>query len=319
VIHAYGSAVHYWRHLEPVCAALAAVGIEVACWSPDDRPGLPGTSVRDLTNIAGPVLVASEADARRFRGRPVIYLEHGAGQTYVDAAENGVGYAGGPRLDHVILFLAPAARTVRMWEAAYPSARAVAIGCPVLDRHHGRTRGGRTVYVTAHWRCSVVPETWPALPTYAPELPALKAWLKERGYELVGHSHPRDQRRFRELFVKHGMGFQPDPDVVLDTAALLVADNTSLMYEAAALDIPVLALNLPTYRRDVEHGLRFWQYVPGLQCDTPADLIPRADLALTMRRTGRMMRRLATAHAYAAVDGHAADRAATAIIETLNP
>jgi hypothetical protein len=55
-------------------------------------------------------------------------------------------------------------------------------------------------------------------------------------------------------------------------ANLLICDNSSLMYEMSYLGRNVVALNAPWYRRDVEHGLRFWQW-RGIQVDTPEELL----------------------------------------------
>jgi hypothetical protein len=45
------------------------------------------------------------------------------------------------------------------------------------------------------------------------------------------------------------------------------------MWEAAALGIPVVVVNASWYRRDIDHGLRFWEYSDiGPNVDHPADL-----------------------------------------------
>lgn len=318
VIDAYASREQYWRHLAPVVDALRDRGHQVHVWSPVGVFAPWGVPMTGLAQVAGTVLVASEIDARGFSGhRSVVYLEHGVGQTYLDGAERGEGYAGGPGLGHAILFLSPSERVAQLWRARY-GVPAVAVGCPALDWHTAerviadRARRPR-VYVTAHWRCGVCPETWWALDDFGPSLPHLKIDLARAGIELVGHAHPRDARRIAERWASLGIAFEPNPDTVLNSAALLIADNTSLMYEAAALDIPVVALNAKRYRRDVEHGLRFWSHVPGLQCDDPADLTNTVRYALDDIPLARDLRRQAAAYAYAAVDGAASVRAVSAI------
>ncbi len=316
MIDAYASRPHYWRHLAPLVFALRLAGQHVRVWSPVGVEAPWGDPVVPGSVVAACVLVASEADARVFTGtRKVVYLEHGAGQTYVDAAEQGEGYAGGPRLGHCVLFLAPSEHVAERWRAAYPDTLAVAVGCPALDQHRPRetVNQRRRIYITAHWRCGVVPETWWALDDFASGLPILAEYLRKIGVDFIGHAHPKDARRIADRWAKLGIPYEPDPDVVLHSADLLIGDNTSLMYEAAALDIPVLALNATRYRKDVEHGLRFWSHVPGLQCDTPLKLVSAVRAALVDATPARALRHRAAAYAYCSVDGHAATRAVAAI------
>jgi hypothetical protein len=319
VIDAYASRPQYWRHLDPVVAALRSAGHQVTVWSPVGVEAPWGVPLTHPARLAPTVLVASETDTQAVsRAVGVIYLEHGAGQTYVDGLEGGQGYAGGPGLDRCRLFLCPSEHVAARWRARY-DAPAVAIGCPALDRHHDVEMMGPDVrvYLTAHWRCAIAPETWWALDDFGPALPGLRDDLTASGVQLIGHAHPRDARRIAERWRELGIDYEPDPDQVLRNADLLIADNTSLMYEAAALEIPVLALNARRYRRDVEHGLRFWSHVPGLQCDDPADLIQTVHYALDDIGLARDLRRAAAMHAYAAVDGHASDRAVSAIERVL--
>jgi hypothetical protein len=50
---------------------------------------------------------------------------------------------------------------------------------------------------------------------------------------------------------------------------MLIADNTSMLYEFAYLGRPTAVLNAPWYRREASHGLRFWDAIPGQMFDDP--------------------------------------------------
>lgn len=299
---AYATRPQYRRHLAPIVAELGARGHTVE-WA--TRVSAVRTRV---------VLVASAADGARFTNRELIYVEHGAGQTYVDGP--GFGYAGGPRLANVRLFLAPNERVAAAWLASYPHAAVETVGSAVLDQHVPRNAAPTTaqtvVAITGHWRCGVVPETMPALPHFRQVLPEIVGH-----FDVVGHAHPRIARSMAAEWDRLGVRFEADPDVILRSASVVVADNTSLLYEAAALDIPVVVLNAPWYRRDVEHGLRFWSYPPGLMVDEPENLARNIARALRDPRSAQRLRHRAAAYAYAAVDGRAAERAVDAIERTL--
>lgn len=319
MIDVYASRASYWRHLAPVVDELRHRGHEVTTWS--ERLAQPwGARWADnacTTSVR--TLVASWEDATRLGDRPVIYLEHGAGQTYADG--DGRGWAGGRGLEHVRLFLTPSGRVADRWRHSYPQAAVAIVGDPALDRYvrngpssEEANRTSPLVVVTAHWRCTQVPETWPAIEEYSRAIGALPGT-----YHVVGHAHPRDVKDGRRRARRWGAPFEPDPDVVLcsllanSQQRVLVADNTSLMYEAAALDVPVLALNARRYRRDLEHGLRFWSHVPGVQVDDPEDFRKRLDEALADPTEFRELRAAAAAAAYDHLDGRAAARAADAI------
>jgi len=203
------------------------------------------------------------------------------------------------------------------------------VGCPKLDPWHRSASpsyaGGpgheevrqRVVAVTFHWACSLVPETQWALPHYRPALTPLLAALRGVGADLLGHGHPRAWRPLRAEWGRLGVPAVADAARVLDQADVLVGDNTSLLYEFASLGRPVVVLNAPWYRRHVEHGLRFWNHVPGRQVDHP-DELPGAVLAALADPDGdRTVREAAVAAAYAHIDGRAAARAAAAIMEVL--
>lgn len=309
MIDAYASLRHYAEHLQPVWDALPPEWR--GRWCSPDRPPIDGR----------PVLVAGWRDAQTVRPAPVVYLEHGAGQSYDgDPAGRANGsYSGGAGLDHAALFLCPNVQVADRWNDAYPEAPAAVVGCPRLDRWHraprGIPRGGPpTVAVTFHWECRLVPETRSALGHYVRALPHLAAMPD---WQVLGHGHPRMWGRLRREWRRLGVAHTPDLADVLDRADLLVGDNTSALYEFASLGRPVLVLNAPWYRRDVHHGLRFWRHVPGLQIDGPEQLVWGAMTALEDPPELRAVRRAAVAAAYAHTDGHAAERAATAIVKEL--
>jgi hypothetical protein len=318
LIDAYASLRHYAEHLAPVWAALPAE-LRGSFYSPSrtEQWGQPLDRARDRGRL---VLVASWRDAQTVGPSPLVYVEHGAGQSYDGdprSAGNG-SYSGGHALDRVRLFLCPNQQVADRWQARYPEARTAVVGCPKLDAWHAaapwaeRTVGRPVVAVTFQLECPLVPETRSAWGHYDHHLPALVA---DPRWQVLGHGHPRlwgaIRRRWRDLHTEH----TPDLADVLDRADLLVADNTSALYEFASTGRPVLVLNAPWYRRHVDHGLRFWSHPPGLQVDRPADLVAGVARALADPPAARAIRARATAHVYAHTDGQAARRAAEAIKE----
>ena len=318
LIDAYASLRHYAEHLAPVWAALPAE-LRGSFYSPSrtETWGQPLDRARDRGRL---VLVASWRDAQTVGPSPLVYVEHGAGQSYDGdprSAGNG-SYSGGHALDRVRLFLCPNADVAARWQARYPDATTAVVGCPKLDAWHTaapwaeRPLGRPTVAVTFHWECPLVPETRSAWGHYDHHLPGLVA---DPRWQVLGHGHPRlwgaIRRRWRDLHAEH----TPELADVLDRADLLVADNTSALYEFASTGRPVLVLNAPWYRRHVDHGLRFWSHPPGLQVDHPRDLVAGVAHALADPPAARAIRARAVGRAYAHTDGHAAERAATAIKE----
>lgn len=334
-VDAYSSYPHYWAHLEPIWEALPEA-IRGTAYSPGRKtdwwgPRWPGRSAE--TN---PVLVAAYSDYVKAARRPVFYVEHGAGQSYSQDARSvgNPSYSGGRGLDRVALFVCPNAAVAGRWSEAYPETPAVVVGCPKLDRWHGdgraaacRTRrtaapdqgsGALTVAITFHWHLSLNEETRSAWPYYDAALPGLVAAAAERGWRILGHGHPRLYgsivRRWRALAVDH----TPNLADVFDQADVLVGDNTSSLPEFASLGRPVVWLSAPWYRRDVEHGGRFWRWPQGqVHVEHPADLVAGIEEALVDREEVAAARRAMVQTVYAQTDGHAAERAAAAIVERL--
>lgn len=306
---------HYWRHLAPIVDELRRLDVDVRVWATRNGQAWgdrwAGTRVKPRGDIC---FVASHNDAHLVRGRRCIYLEHGAGQTY---APGEFGYAGARGLDHVVLFLAPGEHVATKWRAAYPQALVESVGCAALDRHvqNPGHRTSLTVAFTFHWNCGVCPESRTAFDHYAKALPHVVDDLRARGVRVIGHAHPRIVARLKPWWEGHGVDVVDEWDDVLDQVAVLVADNTSAMYEAAALDIPIVVLNAPWYRRDVEHGLRFWSHVPGRMVDDAGDIVDEV-LRAPDDLTSRVLREAAVAYVYAATPSAAAG-AAHAIMEVV--
>lgn len=272
-------------------------------------------------------------------GRPLVFVEHGAGQTYDGdpAAADNPCYPGGTGLERVVLFLAPNQDVAQRWRARYPQAPAVVVGCPKLDAWHsgaaagavtplrkaepertaapGHGPGVAVVALSFHWDCHLIPETTSAWPHWDPALAPLVAAAARSGWELWGHGHPRLWGRIERRWRALGVRLVPELADVLDHASLLVIDNSSAAYEFASLDRPVLSLNAPWYRRHVEHGLRFWSHVPGLALDDPRDLVDGIELALSDPPMAKALRARASERVYAQRDGHAAQRAVAALAE----
>lgn len=233
VIDYLASERHYWTHLVPVWAAL-----------PDAVKG-PG----DAVLVAG---YPDVARARRLGYRRIVLLEHGIGQSY---GTSSPGYPGGRNRDGIGLFLSPNETAAGKDRAAYPAARVEVVGDPHLARLPRRIQDGRTtVAFSFHWSTEGVPELRSALDHYRAALTTLQSQLPD--VTFIGHSHPR--RDLSELYEWLGWEYVRDFGEVCRWADVYVADNSSTIYEFASTGRPVLVLNAPWYRRNAEHGLRFW-------------------------------------------------------------
>jgi hypothetical protein len=278
-----------------------------------ERSRPPRARVEDgpmaLTASIGDIKVGRRLGYRRFA-----FIEHGAGQAYL--AGGGMphpSYAGGMDREDVELFMVPNEYSAALWRAAYPTARVEIVGCPRLDDLPARVgQPGRVVAISFHWPAFVAPEADSAVGFYMSVLGDLA-----RAHEVIGHAHPKAdwQDRMERIYRRHGIEMVKDFDEVCRRADVYVCDNSSTIFEFASTGRPVVVLNAPTYRRNVHHGLRFWEAATvGVQCDRPQDLNAKIDEALLDTPDARTAREAALSLVYAYRHG-AARRAASAVLE----
>jgi hypothetical protein len=289
----YCTRPHYWRHLEPIWAALPERG---TLWAPPSL-GIPG-SVQGLPARGTLTLTAGWRDSSRI-GRAIL-VEHGAGQSYPLACPRDPSYAGGDQRDNVELFIVPGPFPAQRQRAATPGVPVVEVGCPALDRWLPEPPGPEPdlVALALNWNCGLCDESRSALPHYEPVLPELA-----RRFRVVGHGHPR-ARALWAHYARTGI-----PRVSYDhalRAAVVVVDNSSIGFEAAALSRRVVWLDAPWYRR--AHGLRFFDACPERISD-PADLPAAVEHALE----GRCGAGTLVGSVYRYTDGSSTARAVAAI------
>lgn len=260
-IHALASLPHYRDHVEAIHKHL-----------PDEirgdtrygaRVSAKGWPEDDFVMVGG----FYDVDAVPQR---IIYVEHGAGQSYRGDPRSSLhpAYHGSPHHpSRVCAYLSPRLEVAQSWNRpAFP------IGAPVCDPYAERTNNDKPIAViTFHWNAQrICPEAGSALFHYADDFERIIASLRLQGFDVYGHHHPRDHRlplMWKRLDVP-----VLSIEAVRRGADLLICDNSSLMYEMCYLGRTVVALNCPEYRREVEHGLRFWDW-RGPQIDGPEELI----------------------------------------------
>ncbi len=247
-------------------------------------------------------VVASYSDlvtGRRHGRPPVVLMQHGIGQSY---SNTNPAYPGGRDNDDVGLFLVPGHHPAKRWRDAYPGARVEVVGSPLLDGLPRRIAGPLTVAVTFHWR-------YGAFEHYRAVMDDLA-----REFHVIGHGHPR-KRDLPRFWDKHGIEYVSDFAKVCKRADVLIADNTSAMYEFAATGRPVVVLNCPEYPPNVDHGLRFWDASEvGVNVWDSSELLWSVERALELRQEDVERREAALDVVYAYRTG-AAKRASDVIAE----
>ena len=129
MIDAYASQSHYHDHIWPIWEQLDDVGRFIV------HRSLENLRAHDLVGAAPPpdrtpIIVAGTSDLMKVARRPVVFVEHGAGQTYTTAHP---GYAGGPGRGRVGLFLCPNETVADKNKKTYPKASSVVVGSPRVE------------------------------------------------------------------------------------------------------------------------------------------------------------------------------------------
>jgi len=213
------------------------------------------------------VLVASYGDFTHTKG-DVVYMEHGIGHTY---SNDHSGFAGGKHKERVVLFLNQHHITQEKNTLANPLAKNVIIGTPKMDKWDKMPmfQGEKPIVcVSFHWDNKVAPEARTAFPFYSRVLPVLET---QKDFELVYHGHPKED--WTKVFKNKEIRFLKSQEEVFTQADIYICDNSSSMYEFLVTGKPVIYLNCKWYRKDVKHGIRFWDYIAGLQIDQPFKLL----------------------------------------------
>lgn len=266
-VHALASLPNYMEHVDAIHKHL-----------PDEIRGETRygarTTARGWHDGDDIVMVGGYYDIDRVPTNRIIYVEHGAGQSYKgdSRAREHPAYHGTPHHpDRVIAYISPRQEVADSWNKP-----AFAAGAPVCDEFCTKFPTPPVAAVTFHWDARrICPEAGSALEHYVEHLGDIYDRLEEQGFIVLAHHHPRDLRlaaMWRHVRVK-----RPPIDVVpvADVrryADLLICDNSSLMYEMDYLGRNVVALNAPWFRREVDHGLRFWDW-KGPMVDSPEELL----------------------------------------------
>lgn len=322
MIDAYASQAHYLAHVLPVMAALpdayrGAVYVPRAEWTASGAVSVSIVKGRPPPSDA-PALVAAGRDIKAVTRRPVALMEHGVGQSYDGSPDWPVhsnGYAGGVGRERVTLFICPNQTVRNANHAHYPNARYAVVGMPKLDAYAHRHWPRHRVPVVAfsfHWPCRLIPEAGTCWPDYRDAIAELVANTR---YEFLGHAHPRYERLLRPQWERLGVEYVADFAEVMERSDVFCADNSSCLYEFAATDRPVLTLSCSRYRRDVNHGLRFWEAIPGVECRGPDELAERLTETVIDPEVAQDLRRRAVRMTVGRPDGYASRRAAAALLD----
>jgi hypothetical protein len=272
-------------------------------------------------DLAGLCVVSAIGDFslahRSCPGLGFVFMEHGCGITYAGGSNGDAitsSYIGSKSRQGAKLIVTPNDFTAQIQQEATPNIPVFDLGTELrLDRWVGtpppEPTDPPTVAISFHYDWDKLPETTSALPFYEHVLPV----LAER-FHVLGHAHPRLWPTASFLYEQAGIEPVRHFDEVLARAQLYAVDNSSTLYEFAATDRPVVVLNSPKYRRDVHHGLRFWDHIPGLEVDNPDELAAVIDLALTDPEHARQRRHDAVDVVFPQNDGGAAERLAAAVM-----
>jgi hypothetical protein len=297
---------HYKDHLQPIWDAL-----------PDDAKGSWFQHAPPEKPTGNITLVCSYGNTRLLGDQPYAYIEHGVGFSFFDVNAESFhkAYVGAKKRDGAVLLLNNNELTQDLNAKGNPGVRNVIVGTPKMDawasRSWDKPEDPVAVYST-HWDYNIFPETRSAHKEFRW---ALRPDVWSDRFTWNGHCHPRGwaivKNDYQNFYIPAIQNFSD----VLDQGSVYVADATSTLYEFAYTGKPVVTLNASFYRRDVKHGLRFWDYIPGLQADDWQDV--RSAVERSLDGEGEKDRARAVDVVYPIRDGTASKRAADALCELL--
>ena len=325
MIDVIASEPHFVDHLAPAWRALPETvrGVFFArstrARDAAERHGV--STVGSLPEGTPLTLVASVHDYRiaRARGRSCVYLNHGVGQAWRKDDGSLVPAGAGMPKPGVRMFLTPGPFASSVTREANLDAWVREVGSPKLDAHLNREppSGPPIVVFSTHWDQRGVPEARGTLGIFMDSIMSLRS---RQDFAIAFHAHPLAVKRVTRAIRRANVPYFATFDEVLERASAYVTDSSSTLFEAAAVGIPVVALNAPWYRREHHHGLRFWEAAGvGVNVDAPEMLEAGVLRALANRPEDRALRRKALELAYAPLDGRATERAVAGILDALAP
>ena len=271
-----------------------------------------------------PVLVASYGDMLHVHNAnsslPILMMEHGTGHTFGKAA-----YPNGPgKRDHVTMFLSPNQYTVDKIHSVRQAPCHV-IGTPKLDKVIQEINPHRLAKQTPadspliaigfHWgtKRNRPPESGSAFEHYKDIIPELS-----RQYKLLAYGHPLAKAVYKPFYEDLGIEYTSDLFDVMKRADICINDLSSALYEFLVTGKPVIVLNAPWFRRDIQHGIRFWDYSDiGINVEKPEELMPTIENTLSNYIHVHLQQRSLATHDLFPFLGHSAERASEVIQEYL--
>lgn len=285
----------------------------------------PTSNISLQTHSLNPILVAAYGDMLYIRNtspsKRILMMEHGTGHTF-----GTVAYPNGPgKRDHVSLFLSPNQYTVDKIHTVRSTPCEI-IGTPKLDKivaevnpsHQLRrycARENPTIAIGFHWGThkNRPPESGSAFEHYKDYIPALKDY-----YKLLAYGHPLYEAEYKPFYESNGIEYTSDFFEVMRRADVCVNDLSSALYEFLVTGKPVIVLNAPWFRREIHHGIRFWDYSNvGINVEDPFELVPAINDTLYMYGHVRYAARTTAIKDLFPYLGYAARRAAEVIVEDL--
>lgn len=240
-----------------------------------------------------PIVTAAYGDLNkviRNPNRTIITMEHGVTQGFETAAYPNARIGNRLRVD---LALLPNEYVARRFRAVRETPCEV-IGTPKMDPWFYAPffefpdqytqsvsllhRRKPVIAIAFHWgdRNSDPAESGSAFEHYRAILPALAA-----RYKVIGHAHPLASPEHRQAFEQAGIEWVEDFREILLRADVYLNDLSSTMYEFLVTGKPVVILNAPWFRRNVQWGIRFWDYSDvGLMVENPGELLDAIDRTL---------------------------------------